>query len=190
MATHADGVSRRRVLLGTVWTAPAILVATSVPARAASIPVGGVVYIGLSSTFSATHFDETTGLQIPAVTTQANIQNQPLEGGGASPDVIAALLTFSVPVGAIADPAWGLGSNLEGIANPSYTISSGPTVSDGVFTVTFSWTGVGGTWATTQPTLWVQVADDSVVGQAASSTIAATHDNGDSSSDATNTTVV
>ena len=184
----ARRVSRRRVLQGVAWSAPAILIATSAPARAASLaPDQGVALLYLQVSFQSSHWNSTQGVGMQAVTVQANIQNAPAPAPDPTP-LVTLQVTYQVPVGAITNPAWGLGANYaptsEGIAAGAPWVLAAPvTVSAGVATISFTYTGAPiPQYDTRQPTVWVQAAGNQV-GSAAMVTAVATHLNGDVSSD-------
>mgnify|MGYP005811707099 CR=1 FL=1 len=55
MSTPAGEISRRRVLQASAWAAPAILIATSVPAAAASQPTIGANFVQISNVQLVNH---------------------------------------------------------------------------------------------------------------------------------------
>ena len=186
---QGSGFSRRRVLMGATWSAPAIVIATSVPARAASLDEGeGITIITLESMYEDSHWNQTAGVSQPAFLVQTNLQNAPNAALDPTP-VIALQLTFTVPVGNITNPAWGLGefgpSSTEGVEETApWVLASPVVVTAGVATLRFSYTGTAiPQFSAIQPGVWVQVAS-SQVGQTANLVALATHANGNISSDA------
>lgn len=184
----SSGISRRRIIQGAVWATPAIVIATSAPARAASLPADqGVTIQSMYVNYQAYHWNASQGTGQPAVIVQANVHNAPAPAPDPSP-IVTLQVSFQVPVGAIANPAWGLGQggapNREGIAaGAPWALASPVSVSAGIATLTFSYTGDAiPHYDNRQPTVWVQVAS-SQLGAAAIVTAFATHENGNSSSD-------
>jgi len=165
-----------------------ILLATSVPARAASLPADqGVTITSLTATFQEGHWNGTDGQMVPAVMAQANVQNAPAP----APDptaIITLRITYRIPVGAIVDPAWGLGqfgpTNTEGIeVGAPWVLNGAVTVTADVATLIFDYTGSPiPQYSTVQPTVWVQTASSQVAALATVSVLA-THLNGDVSTD-------
>ena len=64
--SNGGGISRRHVIAGVAWSAPAILVATAVPAAAGSLATGALVYIGLNAKAVANFVKDDTHEVIPS----------------------------------------------------------------------------------------------------------------------------
>ena len=190
--SNGGGISRRHVIAGVAWSAPAILVATAVPAAAGSLATGALVYIGLNAKAVANFWDLTASQSIPATVVVANVQNLPTTPGGTSSSVTAFDITFEVPVGNVAVPRWGVGSNLQGITDPTtWELVSGPTVApNGIATLVIRYKGPSiPTYSTRQPSIWIQT-ESAVAGQSVNSFFVATHADGSTSNDADATVTV
>lgn len=186
------GVSRRRLILGAAWTAPAIVIATAAPARAASLPQGqGVVLGWVSAWYQSYHWVPNLSAGVQASVVQANFNN--VVSGPAGPlDITELTAVFIVPTGSLdgVGVVWGLGS--PGITGPTgvqpgtpFTLASssiGTGESAGTATLTFTSTGFVLTpGANYQLVLWVQ-ATSVQTGNPATATLFAKHRNGDTSS--------
>ncbi len=182
------GVSRHRVLQGAAWTAPAIVIATAVPARAASLPQGeGITITYMQSMYQAGHWNATAGESQSAYLIQTTLQNGP--SSPTDPSAIVSLqVTYTVPVGDIAQPAWGLGvtgpTNSEGIQDPDmWSLVTPLQVVAGMATLVFLYTGPPlAHFATITPGLWIQVAGNQT-GETATMVVVAGHLNGNTSTD-------
>lgn len=159
-----------------------ILIATSAPARAASLPTGsGLVIQNSSAVFDSTWWDATAAVELQAVVVSTNLVNTQVDFGAPPPDTVDTfVLTFAVPVGNLTTVRWGLNSNNEGVNGAGWSVSGTPGVSGGVFTATFIYTGAITLFGSVQPVLWVE-ADANSLTQPASVTSNAHHLNGDTS---------
>lgn len=98
MAEPVGGVSRRRVMQGVAWAAPAIVVATAVPARAASGDPSTLIVDSMQAQIQG---DELR-IDLPA------IRNQP---DGENGDTYTNVTIYvSVPAGAATTPPRGEGA--------------------------------------------------------------------------------
>lgn len=180
-------VSRRHVIRGAAWAAPAVVFASAAPAAAASLTGGsGVELLNASAVYVNAFSNSTSGQTIHAVSAQVNIQNQQVYPVDATP-VNSMVLTVSLPVGTLTDPVWGLNPDRhEGVTEPGWVLPAGvtgPTVSGGFAHFTFHWTGSLSAYQGIQPTVWVEVSGPEVVGQGVSGNVSAIHSNGDTSGD-------
>jgi len=151
------------VLAGIAWTTPAIVFAVGVPQAAASGPVTppvlpagtGLIFNGFDAYSQDFFWDATSNSHRTVVVAAANVQNVP----DTVPDVTTFRLTFTVPVGNIVGPKWGLGSNKQQVYDPAVwtAVGGGPTVSGGVAECVFEYHGDPlGPYANKQPTLWIE----------------------------------
>jgi len=168
-----------------------LVVATSAPAAAASIEVGGLVYNDFEAASIAHFWDATEQRDMTVTLARANLQNMPEVGGGVVSSVMQFTLTFALPVGDITAPKWGLGSNNEGIADPSrWALVSPPSVVAGIATLVVSYIGVPlATYDNVQPSAWIQSAGSNA-GATASTSVVALHADSSTSSDAKAVAVV
>lgn len=182
------GLSRRHIFAGAAWTAPAIVIATAVPAQATSLPpLGGVLFQSLAAHYTPFHWMGSAG--VTAVVAQANIWN-----AQGAPAITSFTLAYTIPVGAVPPTivgqppqGWGLGADgapqALGIASGApYSLVPDIAIANGLATLTFLYEGPAlSAIDTVQPTLWVQVAGDQA-GNIASATVNAQHGAGVTSS--------
>ncbi len=183
--TTAGGLSRRRILQGMAWAAPAVIIATAAPAAAASeapgprtdppapLPTGtGMTVESFGTDYQANRWNETVGGKLKAVNAQLYVQNK----GNSAPNSASVILIVMVPVGTLQNPRWGIG-NGNGIApGEPWTLASGPTVTNHVATITLVYTGAPlGPWGgVSVSNLWVETSGN-VAGQTATASINATY---------------
>lgn len=186
-----SGLSRRRVLQGTAWSVPAVVIATAVPARATSLDPGeGIWFITFQPQWTQWFWDNTAGANTTAVTIAATLQNKSLEGGVSAGNITSFVYTVVIPVGVVGNPPaptqvprWGLGSNSQGIADGTgFSLVGEPTLADGKLTLTFVWAGTLASDASMYVMVWAE-ADNDQLGKVASGTAAAQHQGGNTSSD-------
>ena len=126
--TATGELSRRRVLVGAAWAAPALVVATAVPAAAASTPVLGALVLA-----STNGSQEATTLSVSAVVTYLGDGQGP-----ADHPVSAVTATISVPAtragagnGSTSSSGWAFTSRTTSGANVLFTYSwNGPSLSE------------------------------------------------------------
>jgi len=178
------GLSRRRILQGIAWAAPAVVVATAVPAAAASLapapasgvgslPAGTGLTIGsLNATYEPTRWNSTVSATIKAVNSGAYIQNS----GNTVPTSQSVILTAIFPVGTLTNPRWGIGQGNGIAAGEPWTRASGPSVSGGYATLTLLYTGPAlGPWGgISLSNLWME-SSGNVAGQNVTLTVNATY---------------
>jgi hypothetical protein len=161
----SDGISRRRVIAGMAWTAPAILVATAVPARAASGEASQALVIDAVNAYYTDQFwvpdpGGPSGEIIPVVMSQnilLNVATGDVFDPAVAPKVESFTITVISPIGNIAEPRWGLGWNGEGIHEPGYSYVSGPTLGgDGFAVLTLRWVGSMPLYGGQQPAIWIE----------------------------------
>ncbi|MGC4175668.1 hypothetical protein [Demequina sp.] len=136
-----SGLSRRNVVIGAAWATPAILVATSVPAAAASPPVAGLIALS----------DVSANLVTGTLTVSARVAY--VGDGGASADLPVSNVFVSIVI-----PTDRLGSNPSPVPAGIYWrfISSAVEGSNTVFGFQYM-EGVGELTAASSPTAALSV---------------------------------
>lgn len=176
-------LTRRHTLQGFAWAAPAIVIATSVPAQAASTsrtldPAYGV---GVTPTFNSAEYrkefwNATTEKKVKAIVMGLHIQNQGNGGVGATAETM--VVTLVVPVTGVTAPKWGIGGQ-EGLPSGTTWTTSGPSVSNGYATLVLVYTGAplavyGGQYPSN---IWIET-NGNPVGDQASVMADATYEGG------------
>jgi hypothetical protein len=110
-AQHSAGIDRRRVLKGAAWAAPLVVVASAVPAAAASgDPTGQLVFNSSSITYSGSHWVADLGQSVKAKLFSGTAQLQPAAGqGGGTQNAKITSLTLFITVDKAANAlTWGM----------------------------------------------------------------------------------
>lgn len=146
MTENQPGIDRRRVIQGALWAAPAIVIATGIPARAASTdPEGQIIVTSAQSQFQGSYFDSTLGSNITATTLSIFMQlADEFGGGGVTAGLISVQLEVVLPYN-IPDPStlrWGFDGTEGGDANWSLTKPVESTDGGTTTTVTLTYNAV------------------------------------------------
>lgn len=134
--TGIGTISRRRVLVGAAWAAPAVLVATAAPAAAASAQLGYLYFANTIIKRETVGISDRNWAQLPVLVVDPDIANASPEGG---PTVTGVTLTFTVlkawlPGGTL---GWhGAYHWLAGGGSPGFTVSISEGANAYVFVLT------------------------------------------------------
>jgi len=188
VATTNHGISRRRILHGVAWAAPAVIVATAAPAAAASAttPLGASLPSGtgasftdgqVASAYQASYWNATSGSSLKVVNSQVYIQN----AGNGVPAMTGITATLVIPSNATGTVSWGMG-NVSGIPSGTPWTLASASRSGGFVTLVLVYTGAplgpwSGVWL---GNVWVGSATDPRPGSS-TMTVNATHQGGGTS---------